>query len=66
MTCGVCGGEVRVISMTAAGTTESCPCGRTKMTRLSSGELGVVRDSTLTDRPLEGPCDEHPITDWGT
>lgn len=50
--CAFCGGGLRPVAITAAGSTEACPCGRTTLTRLAGGklDLGVV---TPTDPPVE-------------
>lgn len=37
--CASCGTEVRVVSMTAAGTTSRCDCGQTSITRMAYGEV---------------------------
>lgn len=40
--CASCGTEVRVVSMTAAGTTSRCDCGQTSITRMAYGEVWVA------------------------
>lgn len=41
-TCGYCGGEVRLVSVTAEGSVSQCPCRRTTWTRLAQGSIEVV------------------------
>lgn len=42
MHCALCGGELKVTAITAAGVTKACPCGRTTWTQLTAGKLDVL------------------------
>ena len=49
MTCQACGTELRITSMTEAGVSYACDCGRTTLTQLSSGGLDVTERAALDE-----------------
>lgn len=39
--CAACGGECRIVSLTDAGASYACPCGRTTWTQSTEGKLDL-------------------------